>query len=188
MSSFYDPAAPPGTPIQTAVVVPVPEADLVVNEHRQRLDRAAVWGVPAHVSVVYPFAPPATVDDGVVARLTAAVASVRAFDCTFATTSWFGRDVLWLAPEPAEPFQQLTSQVWAAFPDFPPYGGAFADPVAHLTVAERALGQPGDLAAVEAAVQPVLPIRQRIDHVLLIAGNQQPNSWRILHRIDLADS
>lgn len=167
--------------------MPVPEADLVVNEYRQRLDRAAVWGVPAHVTVIYPFAPPATVDDGVVARLTAAVASVRAFDCTFATTSWFGQDVLWLAPEPSEPFQQLTSEVWAAFPDFPPYGGAFADPVAHLTVAERALGQAGDLAAIEAAVRPLLPIGQHVDQVLIIAGNQQPNSWRTLHRIDLAD-
>ena len=143
--------------------------------------------MPAHVTVLYPFVSPETVDVPFVAALAAAVASVRAFDCTFATTGWFGRDVLWLAPEPADPFRQLTSAVWTAFPDFPPYGGAIDGSAPHLTLAERALGQAGDLEAVEAAVQPALPFSQHIDHALLIAGSKQHHSWRTLRRIDLAD-
>ncbi len=34
--------------------MPVPEAEWVVGEHRARLDRAAAWGVPAHVTVLHP--------------------------------------------------------------------------------------------------------------------------------------
>ena len=89
-------------------------------------------------------------------------------------------------PEPAEPFRHLTRAVWAAFPDFPPYGGAFDGSVPHLTLAERAPGQAGELEAVEAAVRPELPLSQRIDHVLLVAGSQQPHSWPTLHRINYA--
>jgi hypothetical protein len=149
------------------------------------LDRAAGWGVPADVTVLYRFLHPEAVDESALAALAVAVGSVGAFDCVFTTTDWFGSEVSWLAPNPAEPLRQLTNAVWAAFPDHPPYAGVFDECVPHLTVAERALGGPGALEAVEALVRPHLPFSQRIDHVLLIVGSQQPFSWRILHRLDL---
>jgi hypothetical protein len=78
---------------QTAVIVPIPAAEPVVDVHRQRFDRAAGWGVPAHVTVLYPFVAPDDVEDALV-PLVAAVGSVPAFDCSFGSTAWFGRDVL----------------------------------------------------------------------------------------------
>jgi 2'-5' RNA ligase len=171
------------------VVVPVPAAEPVVGTHRERLDRAAGWGVPAHVTVLYPFVPPQEVDRAL-ATLAAGVRSVSAFDCAFATTGWFGRDVLWLAPDPAEPFRRLTRAVWSAFPQHPPYAGAHDGSTPHLTVAERALADergPGAevLIRVEAEVLRRLPVHQHVDHVLLLAGSQQPGSWRVLHRLPL---
>ncbi|MFL5994282.1 MAG: hypothetical protein ACJ736_08210, partial [Streptomyces sp.] len=50
---------------ETAVLVLVPEADGAVGKHREHLDMAASWGVPAHLSIVYPFMPPADVDERV---------------------------------------------------------------------------------------------------------------------------
>jgi hypothetical protein len=35
---------------------------------------------------------------------------------------------------PDEGFRALTRAVWSAFPDFPPYGGAFTEIVQHLTI------------------------------------------------------
>jgi len=172
-------------PTHTAVIVPVPAAEPVVEEHRRHLDRAAGWGVPAHVTVLFPFLPPAAVDDMALAALSAAVTTVEAFDCTFARTDWFGSDALWLAPDPSEPLRQLTLSVWDAFPHHPPYGGIYEAIEPHLTVAERALGEPGSLTAVEKVVQRGLPIRQRVDHVLLIAGSPQPRSWRTVRRLPL---
>src|SRR5215210_7430344 len=107
-------------PTQTAVIVSVPAAEPVVAEHREHLDRAAAWGVPAHVTVLYPFLRPEEVDRSALAALSAAVATVETFDVTFATTGWFGSDVLWLAPSPKEPLRQLTLAVWDAFPSCPP--------------------------------------------------------------------
>lgn len=57
MHSLDDPA-PSVAPTQTAVIVPVPAAEALVGSHRRRLDRAAGWGVPAHVTVLYPFLHP----------------------------------------------------------------------------------------------------------------------------------
>jgi len=41
------------------------------------------------------------------------------------------------------------------------------------------------LARVEAEVLGRLPVHQRVDHVLLLAGAQEPRSWRVLHRLPL---
>jgi 2'-5' RNA ligase len=176
-------------PTQTAVIVPVAAAEPVVDVYRQRLDHAAAWGVPAHVTVLYPFLPPADVDEEALAALASAVRSVPAFECSFASTDWFGTDVLWLRPEPGEPFRRLTRAVWSAFPRHPPYAGAHDGSTPHLTIGQRTAAESSDglapLQRAEAAVAAALPLRQRIDHVLLIAGSPVAHSWRTLHRLPL---
>ena len=182
--------APAGRATRTAVIAVIPAADPVVGAHRSRLDQAASWGVPAHVTVLYPFVPPAAIDDQVLNRLDMAVASVPAFDCRFAQTGWFGRDVLWLEPDPAEPFRRLTQAMWAAFPSYPPYAGAHDGSAPHLTVAERAqaerAGAADVLPAVEAQVTAGLPIYQRVEELLLISGSSEPGSWRTVRRLPLS--
>jgi 2'-5' RNA ligase len=178
------PGAP--APTQTALIVPVPEADEIVGEHRDHLDVAASWGVPAHVTVLYPFVAPVRARaPEVIAAVGAAVATVAAFDCSFRRTAWFGDDALWLAPDPAEPFRDLTVAVWNAFPHHPPYGGAHDSVVPHLTVGERRLGDRAALEQAEREVGPSLPVCTHVDRVLLIAGAQAPSSWRVLHELAL---
>jgi 2'-5' RNA ligase len=170
---------------ETAVLVVVPEAETAVAEHRAHLDMAASWGVPAHLSVVYPFVPPADVDDDALHRLAAAVGTVPAFDCVFSRTEWFGDDVLWLAPDPAAPFRQLIRAVVAAFPAHQPYGGLYEDPTPHLTIGELRLGSAEELAAAERAVQAQLPVSARVDRVVLLAGRPERNTWQPVAELSL---
>lgn len=163
---------------ETAVLVLVPEVEAAVAEHRAHLDVAASWGVPAHLSVVYPFVPPAGVDDAVLDRLAGAVSTVPAFACVFGDTAWFGDDILWLAPDPDDSFRSLTRAVVAAFPDHPPYGGAYVEPTPHLTVGERRLGTAAELARAETSVRQHLPVEARIERVVLLAGRPEAGSWR----------
>jgi 2'-5' RNA ligase len=155
---YLSPARDAPVPTETAVIVPVPDAEPIVADHRERLDTAADRGVPAHVTVLYPFVAPAAVDEHVLATLGAAVGSVEAFDCRFARTRWFGDEVLWLDPEPAEPFRRLTAAVRRAFPQHPPYGGVHDDVVPHLTVAEKRRGGTAAAHAAEQAVAARLPL------------------------------
>ena len=96
----------------------------------------------------------------------------------FPRTDWFGDDVLWLAPEPDEPFRALVQAVVGAFPAHQPYGGIYDDSVPHLTVGELRLGSAEELAAAERAVQVHLPIRARVERVVLLAGRPERGSWR----------
>lgn len=174
-------------PTESAVVVAVQAAEPVVGDHRRHLDASAAKGVPAHVTVLYPFVPPALLDAEVRQRLAAAVGTVAAFDCDLVRCAWFGDDVLWLAPEPDQGFRDLTAAVTAAFPHQRPYGGAYDEVTPHLTVGGRGLGTSVDaLRAVETAVAPLLPVAGRVDRALLIAGSDAPGSWRTLASLALA--
>jgi 2'-5' RNA ligase len=171
---------------ETAVIVPVPAADAVVGTYRRALDPSAGWGVPAHVTVVYPFRPPKQVTGAVVDDLRDVLTRVGSFECVFSRVAWFGQDVVWLDPSPAGPFRALTELVCRRFPDCSPYGGAHADVVPHLTVGSTRLGDLSALRQAAASVRATLPIRSDVDRVLLIAGNTGPASWRTVAEFPLA--
>ena len=169
----------PGMP-ESAILVPVPGPEPVVGQLRAGLDRSASRGIPAHVTVLYPFVPPGQITPAVIQMAAAAVGSVPAFGCRFAGTGWFGEDVLWLAPEPAGPFRALIAAVHAAFPQYPPFSGAFADVIPHLTVGDRPEGGISALRAAEAQVLPMLPVRTRVSRAWLMTGTRAPGSWQRL--------
>lgn len=172
--------------LQSAVIVPVAAAEPVVASYRRDLDRAASWGVPAHVTIVFPFAPGDELTPALVERLARVVARVPAFDLVLDRCAWFGDDVLWLAPVDGAPFRALTAAVVGEFPAWPPYGGAHDDVVPHLTVGERACGSLARLRAAEADVVRRLPVATSVDHALLISGTDQPDSWRTVARLPLS--
>ena len=181
------PIPPSATVAESAVLILVPEAERAVSGHRDRLDRAATWGVPAHVTILYPFLPPSAITATVITSLADTVGSVRAFDCAFAATGWFGEQAVWLAPRPDAPFRALTKAVSAAFPGYLPYGGAYDDVVPHLTVGDRPAGGVTELRAAEADVLHWLPIHARISRVWLMTGHAAPGSWHTVAELPLAE-
>jgi 2'-5' RNA ligase len=172
-------------PNESAIVVPVPEAEPVVGRHRARLDLAAGRGVPAHVTVLYPFAAPAEITSAIIGELARAVLSVPGFDCEFAETAWFGEEVIWLAPRPDAPFRALTRAVSVAFPGYLPYGGAHDDVIPHLTVGHRPAADVAELRAAAAELRPALPVRARISRAWLMTGGAEPGSWRTMAELPL---
>jgi 2'-5' RNA ligase len=150
------------------VLIVVPEAEPAVAALRRRYDPAAAAGIPAHVTVIHPFAPAALLDDTLVETLAEAIASVRAFDAVLQRVAWFDRSVVWLAPEPADPFRRLTAAVASRFPHYPPYGGLHGWSTPHLTVARDA--PLDELRAAESELAALLPIRFRVDQVVLLHG------------------
>lgn len=166
----------------SAVVVAVPEAEPLVGQLRAELDPTAALGVPAHVTVLFPFVAPPLLDDEVMASLGEVIAGFPAFTATFARVRWFGDGVMWLAPEPAEPFVALTSAVHERF-GLAPYGGDH-EPVPHLTVGNGAA--PDRLRAAANGLDRGLPVHASIDTVRLIAGRRERGSWTTLAEFPLA--
>ncbi len=163
--------------MQSALIVTVPEAEEAVAVHRARFDEPAGFGIPAHVTVLFPFMPPSQIDAPVIGTLASALSTVPRFTATFGSTGWFGTAVLWLAPEPAAVFGTLTTVVTDAFPGYPPFGGRHEVVVPHLTVG-HAVAAGGELLEAEARVLRHLPIRADVTEVALWCGTDVPGGWR----------
>jgi 2'-5' RNA ligase len=151
-------------PRRTAVIVEVPTAEAVVGDWRRRHTGDAPYGVPAHVTLLVPFVPPARLTPDVEERLARLVAGEPAFDVVFAGAARWP-EILYLPPEPHEPFVRLTHAIAAEWPEHPPYEGAHDTVIPHLTVAESADGSLLDRLAAELA--PRLPVAQRVTEAQL---------------------
>jgi 2'-5' RNA ligase len=171
---YGSPVTRPGRP-QSGLIVEVPEADPVVGQHRALLDASAPLGVPAHITVLFPFMPPRRIDEQVLAELEHLFAAVTRFRFRLDDTGWFGDDVLWLAPRDPGPFRALTQRVYGAFPAFPPFEGQFDDVVPHLTIGH---GRPlNDLHSAEESIQAQLPIDGHATAVTLMTQQSAAGQW-----------
>ena len=121
---------------QSTLFVPVPEAEPWVKDLRERYDPTAAAGVPAHVTVLFPFISPDLITDSDLARTIETFQRFRPFEFRLEQVGRFPES-LYLAPEPDEPFILLTEAIAREFPEYPPYGGKFTKIVPHLTVANR---------------------------------------------------
>lgn len=174
----------PGTSsgrIQSAVLIPVPEADAVVGRWRLEHDPVAGAGVPAHITLIVPWLPPDEITPGDLADLDHALSDVKGFDFELTRVDWFGRRVLWVAPEPAGPFLDLTNRLSDRF-STPPWEDEFDEVVPHLTVAHASDGV--ELVPMAADVATRLPVRCRAQEVwVMCAGGDR---WDLRHRSRLA--
>jgi hypothetical protein len=165
--------------IESALVVLVPEAETLVKPFRDRYDPSAALGVPAHVTLLYPFKPPDEIGSAVLDKLCHCFARFAPFQFALASIRRFPAEVLYLAPEPDEPFRRLTSAISDWYPETPPYGGKWPDIVPHLSVARLTDEEKLDRIADEFAKASlgVLPIRGTAEEVALM--DNRPGRWQV---------
>ena len=164
---------------ESALVVLVPEAEAVAKPFRERFDPSAAAGVPAHITLLYPFVAPDEIDAATSARLRDCFARFEPIAFSLAAIRRFGGEWLYLVPEPDEPFRQITLSIWHLFSQTPPYGGKWSDIVPHLSLARAS--DEARLAAIEddlaAAASGKLPIRAFASEVALIESRS--GRWRV---------
>ncbi len=151
----------------TVLLVPVPELEGFVVERTHHYDASFVSADPAfvhaHITSLGPFVyEPSDADLALVGDI---ARRTPAFDFTLDRMGELAHGILSLLPDPDEPFRELTRRLVAAFPQCPPYGGAFPEPVPHLTLDRRAEGI--DLESVRVALGDAVPARCRADRLVL---------------------
>jgi 2'-5' RNA ligase len=163
----------------SALVVPVPAADNDIGAIRRRFQPS---GMCAHVTVLYPFVTSSSISRVVVDGLCDVVRRIEPFRFELSEIGWFREQVLYLAPTPSAPFEELTALLVARFPHYPPYRGAFETVIPHLTVGEGA--RPGQLRRVEGQLSQQLPIQAVAEAVWLMAPDPAGH-WELLHAFPL---
>jgi 2'-5' RNA ligase len=165
---------------QSALIVPVPSAEHAVAKWRARHDPSAALGMPAHVTVLYPFLTSHAITPAVERDVESVLSSFSAFDFRLTKLDRFP-GVLYLEPEPAEPFRRLTSALHERWPEHPPYGGAFNAVVPHVTVIQG----PEPPEAVR-ELEEAAPIEAHAEEVWLMA--ERGNRWSLVKRFPLRNS
>jgi 2'-5' RNA ligase len=169
-----------GRSADSTLIVPVPSVERVLADFLGRPPQRETTGLPAHITALFPFAPAHAVDAGLEAAVGEVVAGFGAFDFRLADVGTFP-SVLYLAPQPAEPFRELTEALWSRWPQFPPYGGAYGEVVPHLTVA-TGHRRPD---AVE-RLRRLLPLEARADEVWLLT-QQADSRWALRRRFPFGE-
>ena len=152
---------------RTALIVAVPEAEALVGAWRERYDNASL-GIPAHVTLLFPFVPSEKANDTLLAELRELFAAQLAFSFSLPRVARFP-EVAWLAPEPATPFRRLTELIHSRYPDHPPYEGIHDEIIPHLTVG---VGNAALQDEIELALTPHLPIDAEAQEVTLLVEDE----------------
>lgn len=154
----------------STLIVPAPSAGpALASWHGGR--RVGVPGLPPHVTVLYPFIAPAAIDTEVEASLESLAAGVPRFSYALSRLGRFP-GVLFISPEPTEPFVELTRAIHARWPQHPPYGGVHGEIAPHVTAA---LGdEPTGLAD---AIELMLPIQAVANELCLLSQDGARGEW-----------
>jgi len=168
---------------QTGLVVYVPEAEERFGELRRRFDPQAQLGVPAHITVLFPFIDPGSIGARERAALTRTFGELAQFPFVLAGVRRFPATT-YLALESPDPFVALTNAVVRRFPEYLPYGGAYESLIPHLTVAD------GNAASADEAeftlrelMQAHGPINALCTSVALLENSS--GHWRQMHEFPL---
>jgi 2'-5' RNA ligase len=150
--------------LRAALVLLLPEPRL--QALRARFDpEGTAAGIPLHITLLFPFDPRETGVDGFFARwspLRFSLMRVEEFP-----------GVVWLAPEPDEELRERILELCARYPQHPPHGGEFPEPIPHATVGK------GDVVeAVRAEAGPLLPAEFEVGAATLLE-EVVPDRWRV---------
>lgn len=168
---------------ESALIVRVPQAESHVGALRGRFDPSLRRGVPAHITVLFPFMSPEQIDSTVLEKLREVLKPIAAFAFTLERLGHFPATT-YLAPEPSQPFIELTRAIFHNFPDYPPNRGEFETVIPHLTVAH---GHAGNAAIAAEELREIMrtqgPIQTRCNAVDLIENSA--GRWCPMHEFAL---
>lgn len=155
---------------QTGLVIPVSAADALLASVKARYPGAVREGVPAHVSLLYPFVAVAELDERVTIGLGELLVEQTPMRVQFAECYRRGGFVA-LRPDPIGGLQDLVSEARRRWPDVVPYEGIYDDVEPHLTVALRCSEETA--VTIEQEVTAELPISTELREAWLVAFEGQ---------------
>jgi 2'-5' RNA ligase len=160
----------------SAVVVLVPDADDILDA----VGSSKSGGMPAHVTVLYPFVSPRRIRQSHCEQLEAIAARTEPFTLELAELDHHEL-ITFLTVHPEEPLRRLTTAVLDSWPEHPPYGDDEFDVPPHLTLGYDVL--PDEIAD---SAEPLLPIESEIDRLVLMLRGLS-GRWRVAHEFPLGE-
>ncbi|PZS26122.1 MAG: hypothetical protein DLM61_19005 [Pseudonocardiales bacterium] len=127
---------------RTGLVIPVPAADALLASVGARYPGTVRAGLPAPVSLLYPFVVAAELDERVTTALHELFVEQVPIPVDFVECYRRGGFVA-LRPEPSDRLRELIARTWRRWPDVVPYEGVYGDVEPHVTNRHALFGTDG---------------------------------------------
>jgi 2'-5' RNA ligase len=173
--------------LETAVVLVLSQFSPGLTAlHAEYHPAAVALGIPLHITLLWPFVPPQALTDSVIATLRTIFAERAPLSFELARIEAFP-DALYAAPEPDVELIDLIDELALAFPETPPYGGAFARPIPHATLAVPTEGSEGEHSEekLREDAASILPVPCEVMYASLLE-EREPELWSERERFPLA--
>ena len=120
--------------LKTALMIMMPpEVQTLALPTMRRYAERSMNYYPAHMTVIFPYVPFEALGSAIL-RLHAACVEIAPFRMTLFGYGMF-KNAVYMAPTDPELILEVFHKVFDAFPEAPPYGGAYGnDPHPHVTV------------------------------------------------------
>lgn len=174
---------------ESAIDIHLESLDELVAPWRQATVEVANKGVPPHITLLYPWrvAPLSEEDTREVQKV---LEQCHSFEIQLAKVSHFGKRVIYLAldDESEKAVKHLMQVLFLAFPETPPYGGAFSDPTPHLTIAKANDDKHFEelMEEISHVVTLKLPIKYQVSGVSMIEETDD-GYWHVWASIPFID-
>jgi 2'-5' RNA ligase len=166
--------------VETGLIIPVPAFEQFIQHHRAINPAVSPEGVPAHLTLLYPFLPPQGCAESH-AEVSAFFASVEPIEFELSEIGWFDDRVVFVAPDDPAPFVALTERLIAEWTECIPYGGRHGGKhVPHLTLGIE--GTPEEMSSLAEAARQLLPMKCVADQAWLMIGTSHPARWDVSDR------
>lgn len=163
---------------RTGLVIPLPAADALLESVESRYPGSVRQGVPAHVSLLYPFVGTAELGDWDIEVLSELFIGQELIRVGFVECYRRGGFVA-LRPYPMEELVTLTDKTRRHWPNVVPYEGQYGDVEPHLTVAMQTSEETAHTIEQEVAKQ--LPISAELREAWVLAFEGR---WRVRERFE----
>lgn len=157
---------------------------LSFTELSQLIDKWRIdyLGIPPHITLLYPWRD-APLSSNDLAQLELVLDDFEPFELCLNRVETFEAGIIYLALKDDRVPKAMMQALFTAFPDTPPYGGAFADAIPHLTVAKC---QTENLIALKRDITEALslPIELQVNEVVAMEYRGD-NKWVTRHTVSL---
>ena len=111
------------------------QAPQLAAAHDELYPERVVEGIPLSVTLLYPFVPPSSLGDIELTALREFFASRPGFSFAISRVAqWEGGGAVYGVPEPDDALRATMGALWAAYPQYPPYGEPGGDPPPHASL------------------------------------------------------
>jgi hypothetical protein len=172
--------------LETAVTLFLSEqAPDLAQAHDELYPERVAEQIPLSLTLLYPFAPRAELNESHLGKLRDFFASRDPFAFDLAhVAQWDGGGAVYGVPEPDQALRATMRALWELFPEFPPYGSA-GDPPPHASLTLDGGADPGaTLARVENRLKGLLPAHFEVEEATLMQEHE-PDVWRATHTFPL---